>query len=221
MTSGIYIIRSPSSKIYIGSAVDFRTRWHGHKIELRRNRHKNPKLQNAWNKYGEDNISFSILLICDKLNLLMYEQIAIDAMEPEYNICKIAGNTLGLKWSYESRVKQAARIVGTKDSIETKAKKSAALTGRRVSEETRRKIAAQKGWKHSEETKIKMRGRQISVEQREIIRQAQIGNSNRKGSIVPLEIRDRISAKLKGRTRSPEAIAKQRETWAAKRMARR
>lgn len=60
---GVYSITSPSGGVYIGSAVLVRRRWHQHKITLRGQKHKNPTLQNAWNKYGEEQMTFSLLLI--------------------------------------------------------------------------------------------------------------------------------------------------------------
>jgi len=52
--SGVYQIRCKSNgKIYIGSAVNLRQRWDGHRRALRKQRHHNVHLQAAWNRYGE------------------------------------------------------------------------------------------------------------------------------------------------------------------------
>jgi group I intron endonuclease len=69
--SGIYIIRHvESNKIYIGSAVRLNKRWNFHRFKLRQNMHENSRLQNAWNKYGEDAFEFSIIeLVSDKTKL--------------------------------------------------------------------------------------------------------------------------------------------------------
>jgi hypothetical protein len=51
MRGGIYAIRHvESGKMYIGSAKDFAERWNGHRKDLRRGRHPNRHLQNAWDK---------------------------------------------------------------------------------------------------------------------------------------------------------------------------
>lgn len=59
-------------------------------------------------------------------------------------------------WTDESREKQKRSLTGRKLPLETIEKIRKSLFGRPVSAETRAKIAAQKGWKHSEESRIKM-----------------------------------------------------------------
>lgn len=62
MTSGIYqIINKENGKIYIGSTLNFKMRFRGHKSELRRGVHSNTHLQNAWLRYGEAAFVFCIL----------------------------------------------------------------------------------------------------------------------------------------------------------------
>ena len=61
-SGGVYYIRNIiNEKMYIGSSVDIKRRISQHKSQLNHNRHYNPYLQNAWNKYGEDNFEFGIL----------------------------------------------------------------------------------------------------------------------------------------------------------------
>jgi len=118
--SGIYLIRNlVNNKIYIGSAVNIKNRWYRHKNQLTTNKHKNPYLQSAWNKYGIGNFSFEIvskLHFIDKnkelskQHILANEQIYLDLYESYkrekgYNINRIAGNSLGLKHSEESKIK--------------------------------------------------------------------------------------------------------------------
>lgn len=76
---GIYKITNIiNNKIYIGSSTDIKKRWHGHKYDLRKNKHCNTHLQNAWNKYGEDNFKFEIIaLIYDIEMILPIEQFYI------------------------------------------------------------------------------------------------------------------------------------------------
>lgn len=74
IVSGIYQIVGPNDHRYVGSAVDITERWWTHRTELRSNRHHSCKLQNAWNKYGEEAFSFSILeIVPDKSKLLEVE----------------------------------------------------------------------------------------------------------------------------------------------------
>ena len=52
------------AKKYIGKTmVGFKVRKYRHIRELRLNTHVNNHLQNAWNKYGEENFDFSIVLL--------------------------------------------------------------------------------------------------------------------------------------------------------------
>ena len=48
-------------KYYIGSAQSFERRSWQHKYDLRKGQHKNPKLQAAWNKHGEDAFVFEVI----------------------------------------------------------------------------------------------------------------------------------------------------------------
>jgi group I intron endonuclease len=106
-TSGIYkIINLINNKIYIGSAINFNLRYRKHISDLKNNNHCNKKLQNGWNKHGEGSFDFVIIeQVIDKTKLLEREQYYLDNLKPEYNICKIAGNTLGVKVSDETKKK--------------------------------------------------------------------------------------------------------------------
>ena len=65
--SGIYMIRNIiNNKVYIGQSSDLKDRLAHHKSSLRHNRHYSSYLQNAWNKYGEENFEFIILEECEE-----------------------------------------------------------------------------------------------------------------------------------------------------------
>lgn len=95
--TGIYaIVNKINGKQYIGSAAkSFKQRWRDHIKTLRGNRHSSPILQAAYNKYGEESIEFKVLEVCDREKCIEREQLYLDTLSPEYNICKTAGNTLG------------------------------------------------------------------------------------------------------------------------------
>lgn len=62
MAQGIYkIINVVNNKFYVGSAIDFKRRKTRHFSELRTGKHNNNKLQNAWNKHGEQAFVFVIV----------------------------------------------------------------------------------------------------------------------------------------------------------------
>jgi len=156
--SGIYRIRNISNNhSYIGQSYDLNKRKTSHFSTLKKNIHFNAYLQNAFNKYGENNFVFEILLICEKEKeiLTYYEQWYIDILHPEYNIRPICANSnLGVKYSEESKKKMSEWQKGEKSP----------LYGKHLTEEHKEKISqANSGennylfGKHmSEETKIKL-----------------------------------------------------------------
>lgn len=111
MNSGIYkILNKINSKFYIGSAIDFTLRWAQHKYLLRLNEHDSSLLQNAWNKYGEENFEFIILERCSIEDTLKREQHWLDETkcydrEIGYNFRKNAHSNLGAKWTQEHKDK--------------------------------------------------------------------------------------------------------------------
>lgn len=97
--SGIYQIQSKikPERVYIGSAMSIQARQLKHYSELRRNVHHSSKLQRHFNKYGKDDLQFSILCTCEKDQLIQFEQYFLDFYHPYFNTCKIAGSRLGSK----------------------------------------------------------------------------------------------------------------------------
>lgn len=94
MNSGIYkIVNLITGKYYVGSTKSFETRKTCHFSRLRNNNHTNQHLQNAYNKYGEDNFIFEIIEYVEEELLLDIEQSYIDDSEKEeiYNKTYIAG----------------------------------------------------------------------------------------------------------------------------------
>ena len=117
--SGIYKIQSIlfPNKVYIGSAIDFRKRKIVHLCYLRKNKHPNKKLQNHFNKYKESDLVFSLVVGINKPNLIVAEQYFIDSMSPWFNLCKIAGSNIGLKYSEETKIKMRINRIGKKPTL--------------------------------------------------------------------------------------------------------
>lgn len=106
---GIYqIVNKVNQKKYIGSSIRLQGRKKRHFSELNCNIHHSQALQRAYNKYGKDNFNFFILEYCEIEKLLEREQYYLDNLKPEYNICKTAGNCLGVKRSVETIEKIAS-----------------------------------------------------------------------------------------------------------------
>jgi group I intron endonuclease len=163
MVSGIYQIRNTANnRIYIGSSYDISSRIKAHKNALRRGDHRSVVLQRSWNKYGKEAFEFTTLILCDQQNLLMYEQLLIDAYKPIFNMCKIAGSTIGVIPSEETRGKMKA-VWASRGMTEAQARHlaemSAANIGRKhapLSDKRKAEISASLlGKTHSAETRMK------------------------------------------------------------------
>lgn len=111
MTSGIYLItNAQTGSCYVGSAMNIAGRWRSHLHSLRHHKKSPPKLQRAWGKYGESAFHFSIALRCAPADLLLYEQLVIDALRPRYNTRTEAKSNFGIRWGAESNAKKHARF---------------------------------------------------------------------------------------------------------------
>jgi group I intron endonuclease len=88
---GIYAIKNKiNGKMYIGSSYNIKQRFTAHKSALKNNNHRNKHLQNAWNKYGEDNFEFIIIEHSSyPERILKRENINIKLFDPEYNNIKV------------------------------------------------------------------------------------------------------------------------------------
>ena len=155
--AGIYQLRNlVNGKVYIGSSIDLKRRKVDHFKMLRGNKHYNPKLQNAYNKYGEENIVFEIIEYVSSENLLKREQYYIDTLNvvnEGYNIAPIAGNRLNCKCSEETKEKLRNKRLGTHHTEEAKN----LMREYRKQNTTIGEKNGMYGKKHTEETRNKMR----------------------------------------------------------------
>lgn len=109
---GIYkIYNITNDKFYLGSStMKIFKRIQHHFLELKRNNHKNKHLQNAWNKYGENNFEFVVIENIDKSECLKREQELIDeiGINNLYNINPLASGTPNM--SKETIMKRSATM---------------------------------------------------------------------------------------------------------------
>lgn len=98
---GIYQIENIiNKKKYIGQSYDIHKRWKDHKSLLNRNKHHNHHLQNAWNKYGEKNFTFTIVEQCAPNKKNQKEQYWIktkNTYNQGYNLDKGGKGVLGYR----------------------------------------------------------------------------------------------------------------------------
>ena len=93
-----------NNKSYIGQSINIENRWTHHKSELNNNRHINDYLQNAWNKYGEDNFSFIVIEECKESELNEKEIYYINkynSMNNGYNLCEGGNGIRGYRHTKE------------------------------------------------------------------------------------------------------------------------
>jgi len=128
---GIYEIRcTANDKRYIGSAANLVHRWQDHRRDLKNGIHKNPNLQRAWKKYGEDAFVWTVLEeLSDRIQLIVREQYHIDVALIDgvrlFNATLTAGSSLGTKHSDASKAKMATAKRGVPRSAAARAAVSA------------------------------------------------------------------------------------------------
>lgn len=89
-SKGVYIIKNNlTQQIYVGSSRNsLYSRLHDTIRLLRRGDHHNDRLQNSFNKYGEDMFSYKYKALEDKDNyILRFEERVISLFKPFFNIC--------------------------------------------------------------------------------------------------------------------------------------
>lgn len=95
----------------------------------------------ALKKYGHSNFSLEILEYCEPKDAIKKEQDYLDLLEPNYNILKKAGSSLGYKHT-ETTLAKLSSFVFTE---EHRAKLRAARAHRITRDETRVKMVTAKG----------------------------------------------------------------------------
>ena len=175
---GIYKITSPSNKIYIGQSVDILRR--KKQYEKLYYSSKQPAIHNSILKYGWNNHIFEIIEECEINILTEREQFYIDSLKPEYNICKIATTTLGIKHTIEQNKAKSDRQKGKKKHENFGKIQHDRLKGIKPSDYC------------IEQAKIAATNRIHSQEEREKKRQSQLKRKERDGFINSPEARQKM-----------------------------
>ncbi len=142
--SGIYEIRSPSGKYYVGSAVNIGKRWREHQSQLRVAKHHCRGLQRAADKYGLTALRFTVLELCSRDELIKREQYHMD-LAPKgrlYNSAPFAGHCLGVPCSEEKKRLISRARKGRKATPEQRQRMREAHLGFVMPEATKQKLRA-------------------------------------------------------------------------------
>ena len=166
--SGIYKISWDNNPyFYYGQAVDLKRRKSTHLESIKKGKHRNPKMQSVYNKYGE--FKFEPIVYADLMHLDFLEQRYLDQHFDNTNCCNLcpkASSSKGRVYSGDGleAIRKAAKnraslsgtnnpFFGKKHTSETKQKisdlkrgkkfpnLSLAKKGRKATEETRKKLS--------------------------------------------------------------------------------
>lgn len=145
--SGLVHSSNFETPIYIGSAENLKQRVSNkHLKQLDKNEHANKPLQNYYNLYGINNIVVFLMKESPVADLIKNEQVYIDLYgiaenKKAFNICGVAGSSLGTTHTEESKSKMRRTKLGKKMTEEAKKNMRAAQLGRKHPEEVKAKIA--------------------------------------------------------------------------------
>ena len=187
IVAGIYkITNTVNNNCYIGSSFNVKGRIANHKSMLKNDKHPNKHLQAAFNKYGAENFIFELILECDA-----EEKVLVDNENKYIKINAQSGNEYP---AYNNRP-DAATNRGRKATEEQRRKNGLAHKGKKynISEERQQQLKEQAAALNAnDEYKAK----------RIMIRKANGWFKN------PEEFKNKSSESHKGKSHSPETLAK-------------
>ena len=196
--TGIYKITSPSKKVYIGQSVNIHKRCKRYSILDCK---EQVKLYRSLLKYGFFNHTFEVITTADNDNLNKierYYQELYNSVESGLNCVYVSdGNSNGTH-TEETKRKISKALKGRVFSKEHRAKIGASKKNQVLSE-AHLKAFSRKGFKHSEETKLKM-------------------SIKRKGVKKPEGFGVKISKALKGRKIPKEVVLKMTKNHTGRKM---
>lgn len=142
-TIGVYLITNTiTGAVYVGStSTSIKRRWKEHRLTLRKGVHPNPHLQYAWDAYGEESFTFTLVeAVTEPSEVIAREQEWLDQYFPLgprqcYNMKPTADSMYGFKQRPETIARRVAKMLGRKNTEETRQRMSEARKGLVYSEE--------------------------------------------------------------------------------------
>lgn len=191
---GVYRwLNTMTGKSYVGSSTNVELRKKEHLRDLAAGKHHSLKLQRAWDKYGSEVFEFEMLAFCPEDNLLLQEQLALNAFDSVrhgYNVASYAlapmrgrkhskDTLLRISAAQKGKPKSATHVQKISDSLRGKPKSEEAKRNHRqsvlaVAEKTGRKISA--AWTPERRKMASERAKNLGLNQ--------IGNTARWGKVT-------------------------------------
>lgn len=215
--SGVYLITNTvNGYVYVGSSVSLSERFSVHRSRLNLGKHSNPRLQAAWNKYGESSFTFSILEIVestgesmkDKLLIVekkWFDHYGVGKSKTCYNILEVPYSSLGRKCTKEQRERMSMAQKKAMSSTERKQ-----LSSRILSEYNKKQKGKPKSESHKQKISDSNLGRKNSPETRRKMSEATKGKPklSLRGRKASEETREKMRNKVIGEdTRAKMSIA--------------
>ena len=162
--SGIYKIQSvcKPDMIYIGGTVNLAGRRNGHFTNLKHNKHHSLILQSHANKYGIDDLVYSVLEECPVDQLTIREQYYLDLGIGTFNVRQIADRNLGVPCSDEKKAKISQAHIGNTYCVGHKASPE---TIQRLKDSHKGQASGMKGRHHTAEANEKNRQAHLGKKQ--------------------------------------------------------
>lgn len=173
----VYCIENTiDNKKYIGQTVNPSVRKRQHFLALKKGKHPNPYMQNAYNKYGKKSFLFKVLIYCEPFELTKYEQTVVNSISSEslYNLCLecVDNPMLGKKHSEETKKKMS----------EEKVSENNPMYGKKHSEQTKALMSKRAFEKNY------MRGRKLSPEERKRLSEITKGENSGNAKLTKVQV---------------------------------
>lgn len=168
--SGIYKIYWKNNPYYYyGQAVDLNRRKSSHIESIRKNKHKNPKMQSVYNKYGD--FVFMPIVLCETKHLDFLEQRYLDEHFGNdfcCNLCPKSFSSKGRVYS-DKGLKAIQEAAKNRQSVSGE---NNPFFGKTHTEETKRKISESRKGKRYPNLSLAMKGRIASNETKQKLSKA-------------------------------------------------
>jgi len=178
-----------NGKCYIGCTIDYQKRWINHKNNIKSDKWGCPALKAALKKYGVENFTFKVIIICFDSDMEFYERYYIQ----KYASCVPNGYNISLGGKATNGFKGKQHSDQTKNKLKMLHKhKYSDSTERAKHIEAVKRAIQENPIEHSNKIKV---GMQKSVNWAKALAEKRVGNFNKRHTDTT---KNKISESLKG-----------------------